>query len=95
MILLFIIVALFIGIYFKETAKVLTPFGEMYLSLLKMCIIPIVASALAYSIGKLASSDEASRQLKRSILVILASLIAVAFIVSLLVSSRSRVFTLF
>jgi proton glutamate symport protein len=57
--------AIYIGISQPDFAKSLAPFGNIYLSLLKMCVLPILITAITMSIGKLMVSNEAVRYIKR------------------------------
>ncbi|BBM88743.1 hypothetical protein COTS27_00428 [Spirochaetota bacterium] len=49
-------IGIYIGINFKEVAKTIAPFGNMYLYLLQMSVIPILISAIVSSIAKLIKS---------------------------------------
>ena len=64
-IILSIIVGILIGIKYKTLAKVLLPFGEIYISLLQMCVIPILITAIISSFGKLISNNQAKKYLKK------------------------------
>lgn len=66
---------IFIGIYNKELAMWLEPFGDIYLSFLKMSVIPIMITAVVASFGGLLSSPETRRYLKRIIAVFLIGMI--------------------
>ncbi len=59
------IFAIFIGFSQPDFAKTLAPLGNIYLTLLKMCVLPILISAITMSIGKLMVSNEAVRYIKR------------------------------
>ncbi len=56
-----------IGIYYKELTQYLAPLGEIYISILKMSVLPIMISAVVVSISKLLRSREASRYLYKII----------------------------
>lgn len=59
------ILAIYIGVSQPDFAKSLAPLGNIYLSLLKMCVLPILISAITMSIGKLMVSNDAIRYIKR------------------------------
>jgi proton glutamate symport protein len=59
----------FIGHSSAHIAGYLAPFGEIYLALLQMCVLPIIMTAITVSIGKLLGSGQASMYLKRVFLV--------------------------
>jgi proton glutamate symport protein len=63
------ILGMFIGAYHKRFAVGLAPFGNMYVSLLKMCVLPILISAVAYSLGGLLRAHAAKTYLKRLLVV--------------------------
>jgi Na+/H+-dicarboxylate symporter len=54
-----ILIGTFIGIRFKEFALQLTPFGEIFLSLLQMCILPILITAVISSLGRMIRAGQA------------------------------------
>ncbi|MDT3702976.1 MAG: cation:dicarboxylase symporter family transporter [Thermincola sp.] len=66
---------IFIGIYNKGLAMRLEPFGDLYLSFLKMSVIPIMITAIVASFGGLLSSQETRKYLKRIIAVFLIGLL--------------------
>lgn len=63
-----------IGVYFKETAAVISPVGKFYLSFLQMCVIPIMSTAIIVSIYNLLRSQGAARYLSRIIAAFLCGL---------------------
>ncbi|MBN2254948.1 MAG: dicarboxylate/amino acid:cation symporter [Deltaproteobacteria bacterium] len=63
------ILGMYIGACHGKLAVTLAPFGRMYVSLLKMCVLPILLSAVAYSIGGLLRSHSTKRYLKRMLAV--------------------------
>jgi proton glutamate symport protein len=86
-ILFSVILAVYVGTTHAALAKTLAPFGELYLGLLKMCVLPILLSAITASIGRLMSSPDAKQHIQRIVLVFPASLLltstfasAIAFI---------------
>ncbi|MDD5224344.1 MAG: dicarboxylate/amino acid:cation symporter [bacterium] len=54
-----------VGIHDKGLALKISPFGEAYLSLLQMCVLPILITAVVSSFGRLLNSGEAGRYLLR------------------------------
>jgi Na+/H+-dicarboxylate symporter len=68
-----------LGLYVKPLARVLAPAASLYLSLLKMCVIPIIASAIVVSIGKMLGSGIMYWYLRRLLVVfVVATLLASA-----------------
>ena len=86
-----VVLSIIIGLNFKDFSKNLEPFGEIYLSLLQMCIIPIVASSITYSIGKLADSNNASEQIKKTMGMLVLTLIVIASLSTLLSMATTKV----
>ncbi|MGD1976732.1 MAG: cation:dicarboxylase symporter family transporter [Gammaproteobacteria bacterium] len=41
------------GLHFSESAKLLQPFGKLYVALLSMCVLPILVTALTWGIGQM------------------------------------------
>lgn len=68
------IIGAVIGLTNAQLSFFLTPFGELYLSFLKMLVIPIMITAVISSLGKLLASKEASYYLRRMIIVFLMGL---------------------
>lgn len=65
------VIGAIIGIYYKELSQLIAPFGELYLSFLKMLVIPIMVTAVITSMGKLLASREAAHYLKRMLVTFL------------------------
>ena len=72
-----LIFGVLIGIYNKDLALKIVPFGDAYLSLLQMCVLPILITAVVSSFGRLLNSGEAGRYLLR---------LGVVFIVGLVIA---------
>lgn len=72
------IIGILIGVYQKNHAALIAPFGKIYLSLLQMCILPILISAVASSLGGLVNSRKTKDSIKRMLLVFCAGLIVTA-----------------
>ncbi|TVU54166.1 MAG: dicarboxylate/amino acid:cation symporter [Arthrospira sp. PLM2.Bin9] len=75
-----ILLGVYIGIVHQDIALLLTPFGDLYLILLKMCVLPLLFSAITMSVGKLISSHEANKYVKRILIVFSLSLLGVSII---------------
>lgn len=70
-----IVVGIFIGCINKKLAIILIPFGKTYLSLLQMCIVPILISAVVSGMGRLVSEGDANRYLKKLVLIFILGLL--------------------
>ena len=53
--LISIIIGSIIGLIFKDKAKVLEPFGEVFINMLFVIVIPLVFSTIAGSIANMGS----------------------------------------
>ena len=73
-IILSIIVGIIVGIYFKEFALKIKIFGKIYLSLIKMCVIPILITAIISSVAQLFRSEDAKKYIKKILIVFLSLL---------------------
>jgi proton glutamate symport protein len=69
-----------IGTTQPQIATWLAPFGNIYLGLLKMCVLPILLSAIANSMGRLMQSRDAKQYAQRIAVVFPLSLLAVSVI---------------
>ncbi len=79
-VLLGMVTGIIIGIYFREMVPYLEPVGKIYISILQMCVIPILAAAIITSIGKLFKSEDANHYIRKIIIVFLVFLIGVSMI---------------
>ncbi len=77
-----------IGIYFNGVIKYISPIGEIYISILKMSVIPIMVSAVVVSLAKLLRSEETQEYLNKIIGIAVMFFIGTA-IVGLLVGGLS------
>lgn len=77
-ILVSVLLAIYVGTAYREVAIALAPLGNFYLGLLKMCVLPILLSAITTSIGRLMQSSNAAQYIKRILVVFPLSLIAVS-----------------
>ncbi len=58
-----IVVGVGVGTASPATGEFLAPFGTLYLSLLLMCVIPIIGAAVVTSLGRLVSEHRLGRNL--------------------------------
>jgi proton glutamate symport protein len=65
----------YIGFFKPEYVGFFSPVGVIYLDILKMCILPIVISAISLSIGRLKSGKGDTRFIKRMLLVFAGSIL--------------------
>ncbi|MGB3512071.1 MAG: cation:dicarboxylase symporter family transporter [Microcoleaceae cyanobacterium] len=75
-----ILLGLYLGIFHKNIAQILTPYGNLYLELLKMCVLPLLFSAITMSVGRLIGSNEANKYVKRILIVFSIGLVGVSII---------------
>ena len=74
------VLGIFIGTTQPQVAAWIGPFGTLYLGLLKMCVLPILLSAIANSLGRLIQSQGARQYVQRILVVFPLSLLAVSTI---------------
>ncbi|MDH3604841.1 MAG: dicarboxylate/amino acid:cation symporter, partial [Candidatus Tectomicrobia bacterium] len=70
-----IAIGFFIGFYLKPAAQVLAPFGQIYVSLLMMCVIPIVITSMTSGVARLVRTVEIRDHLWRLTAYFLAGLL--------------------
>jgi proton glutamate symport protein len=63
------LLGIFIGTSLPQLAQWIAPFGNLYLGLLKMCVLPILLSTISHSLGRLMQSHDARRYVRRILLV--------------------------
>lgn len=77
-----IAVSVLLGIYLgtcqPKFAVTIAPFGTFYLGLLKMCVLPILLSAITGSIGRLMMTSNASQSIRRILIVFPLALLLVS-----------------
>lgn len=56
-----IIIGMIIGLIFKEKTKVLKPFGDLFLNMLLVIIIPLIFTTITTSIGKINSTKKVGK----------------------------------
>ncbi len=79
-ILVSIIIGVLIGIFEPNIAIACAPIGSVYLTLLKMCVLPILISAITLSVGRLIKTDDAGRYIIRILIVFSLGLLTVSAI---------------
>ena len=76
--LLFILIGTILGLVFKENISFLKPFGDLFINMLMVIIVPLIFLTIATSIGKLKSPKRVGKVISSIILVfIFTSLISV------------------
>lgn len=79
-----------IGVYFPDAADSLAPYGDLFLNMLMMCVIPLMVAAIANSLAHVLRLHNAKRYFYRMAIVFLVTMFVVS-IVSLLVAVFSGV----
>ncbi len=64
-----VLLGLYIGIYNKALIPYIAPFGTLYLNILKMCILPILITAISTSLGKFMKSNVSVSYIKKMALI--------------------------
>lgn len=65
----FLVLGLYLGLYQKGAARAIAPLGDLYLDLLRMCILPYLLAVVTVSLGRLLRSQHAGGQLRRIVIV--------------------------
>lgn len=68
-------IGVLIGLFAKDLAVQLAPIGDLYLSFLKMCVLPIMIAAVVSSFGGLISSNMSGPYLKRIVVILLLGMV--------------------
>jgi proton glutamate symport protein len=71
---------IYIGTFNHALANLIAPIGTIYLGLLKMCVLPMLISAVATSVGRLMMSRHAGQSIRRILVVFPLSLLGVSLI---------------
>ncbi len=74
------LLGIYLGIYQKNLSQDLTLYGDLYIKLLKMSVMPLLFSAITTSVGRLISSNEANKYIKPIITVFVIGLVGVGII---------------
>lgn len=77
-------IGVMLGLYFPKQAEFISPVGKIYISILTMCILPILLATISVSIAHLIHNQKDSKHIKRLLIV---------FVFGVLVSSTVGVFT--
>jgi len=73
-------IGVLVGLYNKDFAELISPIGEIYLTLLQLCVLPILISAIVVCIVRLLGSHEISQYLSKMGLVFISGFFIVAII---------------
>lgn len=84
-ILISVILGVYIGTSLHGVADLIAPIGELYLGLLKMCVMPILLAAITTSIGRLMGTSNAGQYIRRILIVFPVSLLLIS-ILSLIIA---------
>ncbi len=68
-VLLGVMIGLYLGLFKHEYVDFVAPVGQIYLDTLKMCILPILVSAISVSIARLLQAKENTRYIRRMLIV--------------------------
>lgn len=52
-----VVAGLVFGLNYRDPARMLEPFGELYMALLSMGVLPILVTALTWGIGQMLRDD--------------------------------------
>ena len=77
-VLISVFLGVFIGTSQKPLAALIAPLGTLYLGLLKMCVLPILLSAISNSIGRLMQTHNAQQYVQRILVVFPMALLIVS-----------------
>ncbi|MEM9003712.1 MAG: cation:dicarboxylase symporter family transporter [Cyanobacteria bacterium P01_F01_bin.86] len=77
-VLVSVLIGVYIGTSHKLLAELIAPVGTLYLGLLKMCVLPILLSAISNSIGRLMQTHNAKQYVQRILIVFPFALFAVS-----------------
>jgi Na+/H+-dicarboxylate symporter len=75
-----VIIGVAIGIFRPNWVPIVAPVGKIYLSILKMCIVPILLTAISLNIGRLIQSNLGSAYLKKIFIITFIMLSAMCLI---------------
>jgi proton glutamate symport protein len=74
----------YLGTNQPQLATAIAPVGTLYLGLLKMCVLPILITAITTSIGRLIMSQDASQSIRRILLVFPLALLCVSSLTAII-----------
>jgi proton glutamate symport protein len=75
---------IYLGTNQPEFATMIAPVGTLYLGLLKMCVLPILITAITTSIGRLIMSQDASQSIRRILLIFPLALLCVSSLTAII-----------
>ncbi|MEM6449934.1 MAG: cation:dicarboxylase symporter family transporter [Cyanobacteria bacterium P01_D01_bin.105] len=79
-----VILAVYVGTTYPGVTAATAPIGQLYLGLLKMCVFPVLLSAITSSIGRLMGSPEAKRYVQRIVVVFPLGLLMVSSLTAII-----------
>lgn len=79
-VLIAVIIGIYMGLYKHEYVEYVAPLGHAYLDILKMCILPILVTAISVSIARLIQAEEDNTYITRMLLVFLISVVMSSFL---------------
>lgn len=82
-ILISVLLAIYVGIAHPAIAEAIAPVGNLYLGLLKMCVLPVLLSAITASLGRLMNSPDAKQYIRKVLIVFPVSLLIVSSVACL------------
>jgi proton glutamate symport protein len=68
-VLIAVAIGIYIGLYQHQYLDYVAPVGHIYLDILKMCILPILITAISVSIARLMQAEGESSYIKRMLIV--------------------------
>ncbi|MGZ5580804.1 MAG: dicarboxylate/amino acid:cation symporter [Methylobacter sp.] len=80
LILLAASIGLYIGLFKREYVAYVAPIGEIYLNILKMCILPILVTAISVSIARLMLSKKDDTHIGRMLIIFVMSVVISGFL---------------
>ncbi len=75
-VLIAVSIGIYIGLYQHQYVDYVAPIGHIYLDILKMCILPILITAISVSIARLMQAEGESSYIKRMLMVFMFSVLA-------------------
>jgi proton glutamate symport protein len=79
-VLLAVSIGIYIGLFKHEYVAYVAPIGKIYLDILKMCILPILVSAISVSIARLMLAKEDNNYIGRMLVVFAISVVISGFL---------------
>ncbi|MDO9270193.1 MAG: cation:dicarboxylase symporter family transporter [Methylobacter sp.] len=79
-VLIAVSIGIYIGLYKHEYVEYVAPIGHIYLDILKMCILPILITAISVSIARLMQSEGDNTYITRMLIVFAISVVVSGFL---------------